>query len=254
MAILTREEAQGILKKALSFSKSDECTVSLKGSEGGNVRYARNAVSTTGDISKMTLDINTAFGKKSGNTSIYEFDDASLERAMRRAEELAKLAPDNPEYMPLPGPQSYPESVTYKKSTGELDADSRADYVAKSLQAAKENGLDAAGYMENKTAFYALMNSKGLFAYNIDTSVAFSVTLRNAEGTGSGYAGKSMGDITKLDTFALTKIAASKAKNSIGAKALEPGKYTVILEPMAAGDLLDNLFSEYNNGMNARLV
>src|SRR5206468_12582354 len=33
-----------ILKKVLSYSKAEECEVSLNGSEGGNIRYALNAV------------------------------------------------------------------------------------------------------------------------------------------------------------------------------------------------------------------
>lgn len=64
MSILSKEEAQAILKKALSFSKADECEVSLNGSEGGNIRYARNAVSTAGDMSSMGLAISSTFGKK----------------------------------------------------------------------------------------------------------------------------------------------------------------------------------------------
>jgi predicted Zn-dependent protease len=85
------------------------------------------------------------------------------------------------------------------------------------------------------------MNSKGLYAYNKDTDVSFSVTTRNQAGTGSGYVSNSFNDISKLDTLALTKIAAGKANGSAGARAIEPGKYTVILEPLAASDMLSNL-------------
>ena len=53
MAILSKEEAQAILKKTLSFSKADECEISLEGSESGNIRYARNAVSTAGEVITM---------------------------------------------------------------------------------------------------------------------------------------------------------------------------------------------------------
>ena len=38
MAILSKEEAQALLKKALSYSKAEECEVSLTGSEEGNIR------------------------------------------------------------------------------------------------------------------------------------------------------------------------------------------------------------------------
>ena len=88
MSILTKEEAQALLKKVLAFSKSDACEVSLSGTEGGNIRYARNAISTAGDISTLTLSVSVTYGKKTGSASINEFDDASLEKVVRRAEEL----------------------------------------------------------------------------------------------------------------------------------------------------------------------
>ncbi|HEX8331646.1 MAG TPA: TldD/PmbA family protein [Segetibacter sp.] len=246
MPILSKEEAQAILKKAMSFSKADECTINLGGSEGGNIRYARNAVSTAGDISQMNLGVSSSFGKRTGVATINEFDDASLEKVVRRAEELARLAPENPEYMPLLGPQTYLEPVTYKANTAAINPDVRAENVAKSLKASKDAKLEAAGYLENTTSFNAMLNSKGLFGYNKDTDVSFSVTVRNAEGTGSGYISKSYNDTSKLDTLALTKIAASKANGSVGAKAIEPGKYTVILEPLAVSDMLGNMFGGFD--------
>lgn len=246
MPILTKEEAEKILKKTLSFSKADECEVTLTGSEGGNIRYARNTVSTAGQSSSMSLTVSAGFGKKTGSTSINEFDDASLEKVVQRAEEMAKLAPDNPEYMPLLEPQKYSESPAYIKATADVNPERRADDVFKSLTVAREGKLEAAGYLKNTTTFDAMMNSKGLFAYNRDTDVSFSVTLRNQEGTGSGYAEVSFNDVNKLDTLALTKKAAMKANGSAGAKAMEPGKYTVILEPTAASDMLSNLIRGFD--------
>jgi predicted Zn-dependent protease len=248
MPILSKDEALAIMKKALSYSKADECTVNLSGSEDGNIRYARNAVSTAGEQSQTSLGVTASFGKRSGFATINEFDNASLEKVMRRAEELARLAPENPEYMPLLGPQTYKESITYNPSTAAMNPDKRAEAVAKSLKVAKDAGHEAAGFLENSTGFNATLNSKGLFGYNKTTDVSFSITVRNREGTGSGYASKSYNDVSKLDTLALTKIASSKATNSAAAKAIEPGKYTVILEPLAASDMIGNLF----NGFDAR--
>ena len=130
MAILNKEEAQALLKKVLALSKADECEASLTGSEGGNIRYALNAVSTAGDISTLTLAVSSSFGKKTGTSSINEFDDASLERVVRRAEELAQLAPENPEHTPLLEPQTYQESITYVPETAAITPDTRATAVA----------------------------------------------------------------------------------------------------------------------------
>ena len=74
MAILNKEDAKKLLEKVIKFSKADECEVILNGSEGGNIRYARNAASTSGDISTMTLSVNSIFGKKAGSANINEFE------------------------------------------------------------------------------------------------------------------------------------------------------------------------------------
>jgi predicted Zn-dependent protease len=246
--IYTKEEAQKLLQKVLGYSKADECEVSLAGSDSGNIRYARNSVSTSGEINHLSLAVSSSFGKKTGNATINEFDDASLQKVVQRSEELAQLAPENPEHMPLLGPQTFADSITFVQETAAITPDTRAEAVGKSIQVSKDAGLQAAGYLENTTGFEAVMNSKGLFAYNKATDVVFSITTRNEEGTGSGYAARGYNDVTKLDTFSATKIATTKATGSIGAKAIEPGKYTVILEPVAVAYLLENMFF----GLDAR--
>jgi predicted Zn-dependent protease len=246
--IYTKEDAQKLLQKVLSYSKADECEVSLAGSDSGNIRYARNSVSTSGEINRVSLAVSSSFGKKTGNATIDEFDDASLQKVVQRSEELAQLAPENPEHMPLLGPQAFADSITYVPETAAITPDTRAEAVGKSIQVSKDAGLQAAGYLENTTGFEAVMNSKGLFAYNKATDVVFSITTRNEEGTGSGYAARGYNDVTKLDTLSATKIATTKASGSIGARAIEPGKYTVILEPVAVAYLLENMFF----GLDAR--
>jgi predicted Zn-dependent protease len=248
MAILTKDEAHALLKKVLSYSKADECEVNINGSNNGNIRYARNSVSTSGGISQTSLVVSSAFGKKLGVATINELDDASLEKVVKRAEELAQLAPENPEFVSFLGPQAYRDSITYVPSTAAITPKVRADAVAQSLQVAKESKLVSAGYLEDSNGFAAMMNSKGLFAYNTSTNVNFSVTMRTEDGKGSGYATRGYNDITKLDTKAATKIAAEKGLRSAAAQAIEPGKYTVILEPAAAAVLLENILF----GLDAR--
>src|SRR5687768_1987404 len=107
MAILSQDEAQAILKKALGFSTANECEVNLNGNVGGNIRYARNSVSTSGMQDDTSLSVTSYFGKRSGTAGINEFDEAFLQKVVKRAEEVARLAPEDPEYIPLLGPQKY---------------------------------------------------------------------------------------------------------------------------------------------------
>jgi predicted Zn-dependent protease len=248
MSILSKDEAQSLLKKVLSFSKADECEVNLNGSDRGNIRYARNQVSTSGRISQNSLVVSSAFGKKLGVATINEFDDVSLEKVVRRAEELARLAPENPEYVPFMGPQKYADPVTFVQGTAAITPAQRSEAVSQSLKVARDNKVVAAGFLEDSTRYASMMNSKGLFAYNATTTVDFSITVRTEDGKGSGYATRGYNDIAKLDTRLATQIATDKAIQSASAKAIEPGKYTVILEPTAAAVLIERIFF----GLDAR--
>jgi predicted Zn-dependent protease len=88
-----KSEAEAILKKVIALSKADDIDATLSGGLEGNIRYARNTVSTSGLQDTLTLSVQSRFGKKVGSASTNEFDDASLEACVRRSEELAKLAP-----------------------------------------------------------------------------------------------------------------------------------------------------------------
>ncbi|GAB3495408.1 TldD/PmbA family protein [Spirosoma knui] len=253
MAILTKEEAKKIIDKVLSYSKADEMSVNLSGGRTGNIRYARNSVSTSGESSNLSLSVTAVFGKKSGTATINEFDDASLEKTVRRAEEIARLAPENPEYMPMLGPQTYLATDPYAESTAKIDPAYRAQATFDSIDPCRKKNLTAAGYMEDRTGFNAIGNSKGLSAYNRETSVEFSITVRTNDGLGSGYATSDVTDVSKLSTKKDTEIAMQKAMASSSARALEPGKYTVILEPAALVSNVDaSLMVALVRSMDAR--
>ncbi len=233
MAILTQEEAKRIIDKVLSYAKADETSVGLTGGRTGNIRYARNSVSTSGESNNQSLAVTSVFGKRSGTATINEFDEASLEKTVRRAEEIARLAPENPEYVPMLGPQTYLQTNPYAESTAKINPDYRAQAAFDSLDPCRKKNLTAAGYLEDSTRFNAIGNSRGLSAYTRETSAEFSVTVRTADGLGSGYATRDVTDVAKLNTKEATEIAMQKAMASVNARSLEPGKYTVIMEPAA---------------------
>lgn len=236
--MLDREQAQTLLKKVLGYSRADGCQVNLNGGTNGNIRYARNSVSTAGVVRDLSLGVQSNFGKRLGTATINEFDDAALERVVRRSEELAKLAPENPEFMEVLGPQQYGESRGWFDATAAIDPAFRAQVANGSIGPARDGKAVAAGFLEDSAGFQAIANSKGLFGYYPSTSANFSVTVRTEDGAGSGWAGSDANDVGRLDTAGLSRAALDKALRSRDAKAIEPGKYTVILEPAAVIDLI----------------
>lgn len=243
MAIITEQNAKELLKKVLSYSKADECQCDLQGDLTGNIRYARNTVTTSGETSDVVLTVTSSFGKRTGVASINEFDEGSLKKVVRRSEELAKLSPENPEHMPNFGPQKYGKAKNYSQNTADAGPEFRAEVANVSVSEARKQNLVSSGYLQDNVKFVAIMNNNGLFAYNLSTDVDFSVTVKTADGKGSGWVSRNYGDTKQFDIAKVSKIAGQKAMDSAMAKAMEPGKYTVILEPDASVQLLVNMIN-----------
>jgi len=143
-------------------------------------------------------------------------------------------------------PQVYDESITFVEATANIKPEFRAGVAAKSINPASEQEVTAAGFLDDSSGFSAILNSNGLFAYNKSTNVDFTVTMRTNDGTGSGWVSRDFNDVRKFNPEEAAKVAIDKAVMSREARAIEPGKYTVILEPAASADLLRNMSGAFN--------
>ncbi len=246
MSIFTEEQAKAILDKVIALSKADECTASLSGSVSGNIRFALNNVSTSGIIDNTDLAVQVAFGKRVGVATINEFDDPALERVVRRAEDLAKLAPENPEFVPAVEKQTYKASPTFSESTAAITPEYRAQVAADSIGPCRAEKLIAAGFLDDGQSFVAFANSKGNFGYQKATNLDYTCTVRTEDGRGSGWVGRNLQDATPFKAGQDVRTAMRKASESAEAKALEPGKYTVILEPAAAAGLISFMMNFFD--------
>jgi predicted Zn-dependent protease len=197
---LSRSECEAITKRVLSFSTADECRVTLSSGVRANTRFAVNQISTAGDNYNNSVSIRSVFGKKVATVTVNRLDDATLKAAVENSERIARLAPDDPELMPELGPQSYQDSIVWNDATASLDPESRADAVRAVTEQARRAGLISTGYLEAQAQAVAIANSKGLFAYQRSTGVAFTTTVRTEDGTGSGWAGAtSDNDFRRID-------------------------------------------------------
>jgi len=246
MSILTEKQAREILDKTVKLSKADECVVTLGGGTTGNIRFALNQVSTSGIVENANLGVTVAYGKKTGTATTNAFDDAALARVVKAAEDLAKLAPENPEFMPAVEKQEYKNTDTYVKATAAVDPAYRAQVAADCIEPCRKDKLVAAGFFSNSEGFQAIANSNGNFGYQQTTGADFTCTVRTDDGRGSGWVARNTGDVSQFDAKREIQVAIQKAKGSVEAKALEPGKYTVILEPSAAAGLINFMMFSFD--------
>lgn len=240
--VLSREETEAIVRRAIGFSKAESVRVTVDSSYQGNVRFAANQMSTSGGVVNANIAIESAFGPKHAAVTTNDLSDDSLRRTVEQSEVLARLAPDDPESMPPLGPQQYSTVSSWFDSTANLTAEERARAGLTALTPARDaKDLAAAGYIVTTAQSNAIGNKAGQFAYYRSTSANYTLTVRTADGTGSGWAGADENDWSKINFAEVSKRAIDKARLSRSPVAIEPGRYTVILEPQAVADLVQLL-------------
>jgi predicted Zn-dependent protease len=240
--MMSRSEAQAFLERIVKLSKADTIGVQLNGGYQGNIRFAANRISTSGGVSNAQLAVQSGYGAKHAVVTTSDFTPDGLERAVRQSEAIAKLAPDDPESMPLLPPQQYQEVKAFFDSTATLTPANRAAAARTAIDAAKGAGdLAAAGFIVAGAGFSAIASSTGLYAYFPGTSANYQLTVRTNDGTGSGWAAADHPDWRQIDFKGVSDRAIQKARASRNPVAIEPGRYTVILEPQAVGDLVQLL-------------
>ena len=70
-------------------------------------------------------------------------------------------------HVPLLDPQSYDEIGGYYETTGAMSPEPRAEAAAQAIEAARQAGAVAAGYIDVRASASSLANSAGLFAHLI---------------------------------------------------------------------------------------
>lgn len=237
---ISNEQGRLIVEKIISLSTADAVRVSLGAENTSNLRFARNTVTTSGTSSDVSISITSSFGKRSGSYRFNQYDDKTIADAVRKAEELARLAPEDPEYMPPLGPQIYSPVHAYANATVRLAPEDRAKIASECINMSIPRKLTSAGFIENGEDYSMFANNKGLIVSHNSTSASYSVTSRTEDGTGSGWAGGGHTDATQMDAAAISRRALEKAVASANPKSVEPGKYTVVLEPEAVSNFLSS--------------
>jgi predicted Zn-dependent protease len=147
------------------------------------------------------------------------------------------MLPIDPDYTPPLGPQIYEMTHRFDDRTNALQLDALATQAAQAIEESARLGVDAFGCANSIRRFEALATSQGLFAYEPRSEIDLSVTARNYADAWSGWAGAHDYRPARLDARSVGRRACEKASWSAEPVDLEPGDYTVILEPEATAEL-----------------
>jgi predicted Zn-dependent protease len=251
--MLTREEVKAIVDKVINMAGADAVEVNVTGGERSGTRWANSSITTNLVQYDRQVTATVRFGQKSGNANTRDFSDAGLKAMVDEAVVEAREAEEDADLTELLGPQEYiavdaalPDLVNYGPAE-------RARMVRTSIDIAESKGVLGAGYIPKVDQTNCTANSKGLFAYYRVAETGFVLTCRMPDGSGSGWAGiTGIKDIRMIDAAALTQVAADKALRSRAPRAIEPGRYTVILEPRANARFLSLMTGIFGGGGGGR--
>ena len=246
---LDRKAAQRAVEQALAEGKKlagADVQVTCTGLRAANTRFARGDITSTGDSDDSILDVSVGYGKRHASVSTNQLDPASMRAAVGRAASLARIAPEDPERLPLLGPQTDPHAASrWDAATAGLEAIARARAAGQMLDAAAAKNVQLAGFYEHEARMSVLGNSAGLRASDEATSASLSCTARTTDGTGSGWAGLDSHRASELDAGKLARAAIDKGLRSQSPKRLEPGRYTVVLEAGAVAELMQFMIGAF---------
>jgi predicted Zn-dependent protease len=229
----SRDEVKALTDRVLNMAKAETVEVEFTGGERSGTRWANSTITTNLIQFDQQLTLNVRYGNKGGSATRREFDDDSLKGMVEEAQDAAKTARENPNLLPLINePQDYVPVEAALPAAINFGPGERAEMVKKSVAVCDKKGTLGSGYIPKTYQTTCTANSEGLFAYYQYAEAGLILTCRTSDGKGSGWAGiTGVKDISLIDPVKLSEIASDKALKSQKPRALEPGRYTTILEP-----------------------
>ena len=244
--MFTKDEAQKLAQKVMGFSTFPDCQVTVTATEQAYTRFANNGITTAAFSLRQNVGISVT---RDGRTGVYgadDMDDSSLKEAVKKAEDLAAIAPPNPERLDPVGAQKYPEIPASDERTAKARAPEMIPHVKTIIDEAIKRKLVAAGLIERSHRVTAIANKAGLFGFNESADSQLTTTIRMADGSSSGWAGQPSARLSDIDSAKLAAVASEKCASWKNPRKLDPGNYTVVLEPTAAGDIVRLITSGFS--------
>ena len=234
---ITPESALELIDFALARSQADGVYLNLDASETALSRFSENQISQNVRKHTFNLTVTSYFGQRSASASTTDLDPEAIVQTLRRAEDLARIAPEDPEWVDLLPAQTYSDRTpAFDQATATLSPLKKGEIIQQVCALSKEAGVNGSGTLSSKVTLSAIGNSAGLKACDHTTEADFSFTARIDNG--SSWNRCTAWSIEQLPIEELTKQVIDRAIASRNPQEIQPGDYTVILEPAAMASLL----------------
>jgi predicted Zn-dependent protease len=220
----------------LARSTADQTEVVVLAGDSYLTRFANSTIHQNVAEIDTEVRIRVVLGKRVGVATTNNLDDEALTQTLENALAIARLQPENPDFKSLPGPQPIVEMPAFSEATANCSPEQRAKGTGAICLMAREMGVVASGALTTAALEIAVANSLGVSSYHSTTYADINTVVMSD--TSAGYASALAQDVNDLDFEAIGREAVEKCLHSQNPRTLEPGEYTVILEPYAVQDFV----------------
>lgn len=242
---MNAQDREALARRLVAQSKADQTEVSISTSDQSLTRFARGIFNQSVAMRNVGISVRAIVDNRTGVVSTNDPSEASLEALLDRALALAKLAPPDPLTPRLPGPAPiHTPPGAYDAATAGANAEERAARCRIAMDLPQAAGYWSSGYTSTENDGFTVANSSGAVASFDGTDAAMNVKVTAPDST--GYAEAWANAIERIDAGAIAARAVDKAKTSAQPRSVDPGEWTVILEPAAIGELLAYVLSHFS--------
>jgi predicted Zn-dependent protease len=248
--MLTKVHASDIFDRIKKLSSADEVEVLFSGGRFALTRFANNTIHQNVEDENHIVSVRTVFGGRTARATTNKFDDDSLRRVVESSEALAKVQHPDSDLLPMPDSREAASTggllipTRHFEQTASITPQLRAAGVKKIVEVAQNYKLTTAGIYSSSESVEGIFNSRGLSDWHTQTLAEVSITMLGVDS--SGWQKANSPDVSNLDPLHLAEVAAKKALDSAHPAEIPAGKYTVILEPSAALDIVGSMFWDYS--------
>ena len=243
--IVDSVERERIAASVLARSYADQTEVVVSTQDRALTRFARGISNQNVASVERMVSVRAIIDGRTGVAATNDLCAESLADVVERAITLAKLAPSDPDAPHLPsGPHADAPEGSFILATASMSAHERAELARAIFEAAEATDLWCAGYVATGSSGITIANSSGALTSYDGTEAAANVKMVASDS--SGFAEQHGTDVRLIDTPAIGMRAARKARLSATPREVEPGSWTVILEPAAFGELLSYVTTHFS--------
>ena len=244
-ATLAAADRERIARRALELSRADQTEVLVSTADAALMRFTHESSNQNVASCDAGISVRAIVDGRTGVAQTNCFDDAALAAVVSRAAALAALAPRDPLQGALPAgsPSAAPEGA-YDAATARVGADARAAMCDTIFREAERTGCWSAGFAATSSSGLTVANTAGAVASFDGTDASVNVKMNAADST--GFAEAYAAAAVAIDPAAVARTASEKARSGAGPGAIDPGEWTVILEPAAFGELFVYLSDHFS--------